>query len=173
MASNTSEYGRQWRRENAEHVKADKARYHAEHLEQDRERSRLWRVANKAHVKAERVKYISEHRDEVLAKRRAWAKTDSGKLAKKAYATYRLAAGAKKLSADDLVTITSDYGGFCPYCGNRITDGHIDHVVPLIDGGRSDLENLVYVCARCNLAKGAKSLIAFLLDRAILAEAVK
>ena len=65
-----------------------------------------------------------------------------------------------------------EYAGICPYCGARIdgvdgirSGGHIDHVVPHSHGGTNQCDNLAYVCHACNLAKGTKPLLVFLLER--------
>ena len=58
----------------------------------------------------------------------------------------------------------------CQKCGLRpvatsVADGierpdlsllHVDHIMPLARGGPNTLDNLQLLCARCNLAKGAK-----------------
>lgn len=50
----------------------------------------------------------------------------------------------------------------CQYCGARQTDGdvtlHVDHVIPVSEGGTNDIQNLVAACASCNLGKGATRL---------------
>lgn len=48
----------------------------------------------------------------------------------------------------------------CKYCG-RQSDAvplHIDHVVPVCEGGTNDIENLITACADCNLGKGGKKI---------------
>lgn len=45
----------------------------------------------------------------------------------------------------------------CQYCGKR-DDLTFDHVVPRARGGRTNWENVVAACSRCNLKKGARSL---------------
>jgi len=44
----------------------------------------------------------------------------------------------------------------CRYCGMKGEQvfWHIDHVVPVINGGTNDPGNLVLACAQCNSAKG-------------------
>lgn len=50
----------------------------------------------------------------------------------------------------------------CRYCGKgrvdtttgEVTEFHIDHVVPVADGGRTCEVNCVTACAACNLGKG-------------------
>jgi len=47
----------------------------------------------------------------------------------------------------------------CCICGFSQGDGvrlHVDHIVPVARGGKSELENLQTLCERCNSGKGAK-----------------
>tara|TARA_B100000963_G_C22607579_1_gene663342 strand:+ start:150 stop:1121 length:972 start_codon:yes stop_codon:yes gene_type:complete len=52
----------------------------------------------------------------------------------------------------------------CPYCGKHLTrsDSHMDHIYPVAKGGQSVLENLVFVCSRCNQKKGKLTLNRFI-----------
>lgn len=54
----------------------------------------------------------------------------------------------------------------CKYCGTRGTAETlaIDHMMPVVLGGTSELENLVTACLYCNSMKGAKELSAYLRD---------
>lgn len=49
----------------------------------------------------------------------------------------------------------------CEYCHSSelVTGGpfHIDHVRPEVLGGATEVENLAYACARCNLHKGQRT----------------
>lgn len=50
-------------------------------------------------------------------------------------------------------------GYICTYCGTDVRDDpHCDHVVPLLQGGSNEIENLTTACQRCNSAKGGKTL---------------
>lgn len=47
----------------------------------------------------------------------------------------------------------------CVLCGASAEDGvqlHVDHIVPLAKGGKTEISNLRTLCDRCNLGKGAK-----------------
>lgn len=48
----------------------------------------------------------------------------------------------------------------CQYCGAKAPDAllHVDHVVPVVEGGGNDMLNLVSACAACNGGKGARRL---------------
>jgi CRISPR/Cas system Type II protein with McrA/HNH and RuvC-like nuclease domain len=46
----------------------------------------------------------------------------------------------------------------CVYCGRSPKDGailEVDHVIPVIDGGRVAMDNLVTCCRECNQGKGS------------------
>lgn len=44
----------------------------------------------------------------------------------------------------------------CYYCGCKLDEYHIDHVIPLSRGGADGAENKVLACPSCNLSKGSK-----------------
>lgn len=48
----------------------------------------------------------------------------------------------------------------CQYCGSHPPKSilHVDHIVPVKEGGQNDIDNLVTSCDACNLGKGARSL---------------
>jgi len=47
------------------------------------------------------------------------------------------------------------YGYVCYYCGCDLHEYpvHLDHVIPVSQGGTDDVENLVLSCCFCNMAK--------------------
>lgn len=48
----------------------------------------------------------------------------------------------------------------CRYCGARAPQAllHVDHVIPVADGGTNALDNLIAACDGCNLGKGSMRL---------------
>ena len=52
----------------------------------------------------------------------------------------------------------------CYYCGLPGAT-HVDHLIPMVDGGGDEMENLVASCAHCNQSKGRKSEAVFLATR--------
>jgi 5-methylcytosine-specific restriction endonuclease McrA len=51
-------------------------------------------------------------------------------------------------------------GYYCRYCGQELTDRDLtlDHVIPRVEGGPSNVANLVVSCSECNQKKGKKPL---------------
>lgn len=51
-------------------------------------------------------------------------------------------------------------GFVCQYCGAHPPSVllQIDHIIPVVDGGKNDIDNLVTACQSCNSGKGAGSL---------------
>lgn len=45
----------------------------------------------------------------------------------------------------------------CRYCGGRAATMHVDHIVPVSQGGSTTAGNLVAACPRCNLRKGGRT----------------
>ena len=52
----------------------------------------------------------------------------------------------------------------CPYCHGELEDSnaHQDHIYPVSKGGKSLKDNLVFVCASCNMKKGKYTLRNFI-----------
>jgi 5-methylcytosine-specific restriction endonuclease McrA len=63
----------------------------------------------------------------------------------------------------DLAAILKAQSHRCAYCRSdlRKTKRHVDHIQPLARGGSNDRANLQYLCAPCNLAKGARDPVEF------------
>lgn len=50
--------------------------------------------------------------------------------------------------------IYQEQRGRCYYCNKKVRDTyHVDHVVPLSQGGEDSPDNLVIACPECNLSK--------------------
>lgn len=53
--------------------------------------------------------------------------------------------------------LVDEFGGRCAYCGD-IAPLEADHVVPIVLGGPTKIENLLPACVPCNRSKGPKPL---------------
>lgn len=70
----------------------------------------------------------------------------------------RLAENGGKHTAKDIKTLYELQMGICFYCGDELSVSgknkyQIDHRIPIIDGGRDDIANLVLACPFCNVGK--------------------
>jgi hypothetical protein len=48
----------------------------------------------------------------------------------------------------------------CQYCGESAPEVilHVDHIKPVVEGGKNELTNLITACVNCNLGKGKRTL---------------
>ena len=60
------------------------------------------------------------------------------------------------------------FGGACAYCRAVPDVLTIDHFVPLSLGGQDDVVNIVPACIKCNVEKGSKEPIKWLVKRGII-----
>lgn len=62
----------------------------------------------------------------------------------------------------------------CRYCGARAPEArlHVDHIVPVADGGATAAWNLVAACQECSLGKGTLSVISRSIELVVMAQRV-
>lgn len=60
------------------------------------------------------------------------------------------------ISAEEWLKVCLSFNNTCAYCG---TTGPLtmDHIIPVSNGGKNTLGNVVPACRRCNSSKGAKN----------------
>lgn len=140
------EYLKQWRRDHPEEAKAQRARAYA--------KARLDPVA-KAKNSANVLRWQKAQKEKANAKNALRRERES-------------AAGGARLTGVDAETQLEVFGGLCAYCPAQAEEW--DHVVPLVAGGLTDLENCVPVCRSCNAQKGNKSLVEWQLKKSLTAQ---
>ena len=62
-------------------------------------------------------------------------------------------------TAQELADLWIEQDGKCAYCECDLTETkkHIDHILPLVQGGSNWIINLAWACQTCNLSKSDKS----------------
>lgn len=71
--------------------------------------------------------------------------------------------GSVGVSERDWVRLVIRYGGRCAYCGRHPRKKiHMDHVIPLVRGGRHAIGNVLPACEACNLSKSGRLLVDWL-----------
>lgn len=154
---------RQYRSDNRETIASKALEYRIEHREESRQYSSRWRTENREASLAGKRRYYAEHPDEERERRRRWRKNNPDTYRANLYRRRaRKHGNGGSCNAADLAAIRAaqtDKKGrlICWRCGKPITDTpHLDHWIPLKEGGAHAPGNLHYMHARCNLTKGAK-----------------
>ena len=168
LRAKNREYGRTHKAEraayyqaNREELRAKQNAYNAEHAEESRRRAMEWYYANPERAKATRAKWRRENVDRVNEMLELWRlanpeRFEASRKARRARRRARLAGAPGRYTADDVAAQMAEQDGCCMYCGERVTDYHVDHYIPLARGGSNGPENIVIACPPCNLKKGTK-----------------
>jgi len=165
--------------------KAYQAAYYLAHKEKAKERARIWDKSNAERVKGNKAAYYKANTDKKKASAAAWYAANPERK-RKALAAWKKANpekkrihdndrrarkgnGADKLSKDLVPKLLVRQKGRCAICKKSIKRGyHLDHVIPLVRGGRNTDSNTQLTCCRCNLKKGAKGPIQFMQEQGFL-----
>lgn len=138
------ECNRRWAENNPEHAK-----------EIRRKASRKWASKHKASCQARSRCWQLEHRDRRnAAKRRYRANHPESDI--NAAAKRRIRMGDSIITKTQWLEIMALWEWKCAYCFTSLSDHKIrtlDHVVPLVRGGKHRITNLVACCRSCNLSK--------------------
>ncbi len=122
---------------------------------QHAERQRARRVADPDAVRArERAALAQWRRDNPEAYLRKSRRDSSKRNALKRNADVRVVTDA------DLRRLLHRQAGRCAYCAEP-EPTTLDHVVPLVRGGRHSIGNLVWSCSPCNKSKGGRLVVEF------------
>lgn len=157
------EYDKRYREENREKIRGYQKRYYKENSEKVRKRNKCYREENYEEVREREKRYREENRREVLEGKKRYREENSEKLRGMDRRRRELQHHAMRSApyAEEYVALIAKDP--CSYCGGERE--HIDHIIPLSKGGTGDWDNLAPACARCNLSKGTKSPLEFLLAR--------
>jgi 5-methylcytosine-specific restriction endonuclease McrA len=118
-----------------------------------------WRESNRARRKAYVMNYLREWHREHPNVRLPWHVSHPELLTAQRQVRRADAAGVavNDLSAAEWRWLCEVYDHRCAYCGAQGVDLTLDHVVPLAQGGRNTLSNVVPACRDCNTDKGART----------------
>lgn len=149
--------------------------YYAAHREEQIKRSATYRAthqkeivasreARREKIAAQHAVYRASHRKELAEKAALYHQTERGKQAQRAAHQNRRSrkqAAGQKLSATDLALVLKAHTDNknrlrCARCGRVIKNGyHLDHFIPLKEGGDNSPGNYRVMHPHCNLKKSA------------------
>ncbi len=91
--------------------------------------------------------------------RRRYA-TDPTHRAERRQHAHARARGVAPLPIEGIEALTEKFGGLCAYCPEPATTW--DHIVPVVDGGRTEPGNILPACSSCNSRKKAMDVREFI-----------
>lgn len=106
-------------------------------------------------------KYHVAHREESLQEMQRWSRQHPEE--RRLMRAKRRALKKVNTPIDELLTpqqwgeALEQYHHRCAYCGRELPLT-IDHVIPLVRGGKHSKDNVVPACSYCNISKGARTL---------------
>jgi len=166
-------YMRKWNAENPEKARIRSRKWNAENPEKANVRVKKWHLKNPKRVKVYRKKWYKENPEKANAASRNWQKENPervkavkkkwnlenpGKvrewdLKRRGYGTVKKGVANKVITENILkygiITCEKDKKP-CP------DNYHIDHILPVSQGGSNDYSNLQILYAHCNLTKHIK-----------------
>lgn len=130
-------------RRNREKRLAYHLRYRAENPEKQRAAVASWSARNVERRRANEARRRAANRER-------FALNEAARRARKA------ANGCFMVTSEDVRRLLIRLRNTCAYCPTNLSAGfHLDHVMPIARGGSHSIGNLTAACARCNLTKGA------------------
>lgn len=141
-------------------------KWYKRNSEAHKARSKAWRESHPTEYRAYLKEYRAKNGDRLRAQNRAanrasYQRDPAPWILAGQIRTARRRGNGGSYTREEWLNLVALYGGHCTYCGATGRLGP-DHIVPVVRGGTSDIENIVPACRRCNTSKGARPLIVFL-----------
>lgn len=147
------EYHRQWHEENKDHAKAKAKEWLEKNSDYKKQKDKEYGKANRDKNNLAAKKYRQRNPDKVKTFQRNWSLNhpENSRLKAAKRRALKKENGVFQVTKKDIARMLKKP---CVYCG--APSEHIDHVVPIIKGGRHSIGNMAPACAFCNVSKGAK-----------------
>tara|TARA_Y100000310_G_C20595422_1_gene770254 strand:- start:271 stop:963 length:693 start_codon:yes stop_codon:yes gene_type:complete len=162
------EYAKKYTKENREKVKQYKKDYHSKNKERLRKEYKKYYEQNKEEKTKKAREYYNKNKDQCLEKHRKYMKTPRGKEVERNRRHRRreyLRSNNRKRNAVysetditiDWLTHLREEVEFCELCGVEMNNinphpnqAQLDHIIPINIGGKHVIENVRFICAKCN-----------------------
>lgn len=135
---------KQYYESNKEKILERQRKYRKNNIEKTRETRKQWRIAHPEKESQYRRNWTGKNQDKTLAK-------DRNRRARKV-------ANGGKITAKEWEDLKKKYDYTCLCCKKREPDIvlTLDHVLPLVSGGKHSINNAQPLCRPCNSKKGAQ-----------------
>lgn len=152
-----NEYNKKYYYDNLEYNRTRSKKYRSFHRNRLIEYIKDWRSKNKDKTKEYGRRNWTEHRDEILKYIRNWHKLNPSK--NQVYGNNRRVrklSNGGTFSSDEWIMLCNKYGNKCLCCERTDVKLTVDHVIPIVKGGRNSIDNIQPLCKSCNSKKGMK-----------------
>ena len=138
----SNENSLRWAEENREKKKAYDQTYRTEHQKERYQYNQAWFAANPIKHREYLRKYKTNH-------------PEVGKAATHRRRALKVGAEGNHVPFDEKAQLKRQKSR-CYYCQCKLTEYHVEHIVPLSRGGSDHPDNKVLACPSCNLSKQDK-----------------
>jgi 5-methylcytosine-specific restriction endonuclease McrA len=147
-----------YRAEHRDERKAYNQRYFQEHKLKRQIYNKQWRANNLEKTRSRERKWYAKNRHKILKqKRKRYAENPSIPMARKARYTARKAGAGGSFTAEEWQVLCEKHNHRCLCCGKKkLLES--DHIIPISEGGSSDIENIQPLCRSCNASKGTQTI---------------
>ena len=128
-------------------------------------RKSLWRLANPQKNKEIKQRYYQKNRGKILIKNRLFASLNRDKINEisRRYCHTKRANGGK-YSLKEWLNLKIKYNNKCLACGiseKKLLEKEkksldLDHIIPIVKGGKNIISNIQPLCHSCNAKKGVQ-----------------
>ena len=171
---NKRAHNKKWRDKNKEKIASYNKNYFAENKETLSAKAKIYRGENKETLAAYRKDYYAKNKEKRAAYDQEWRDNNPDyQLSYQRANKDKMAANASRRRAqkkgNGVFTISNKfmknlYNSPCVYCGAS-EEIEVDHLIPIVKGGRHSEGNLQPLCKACNNEKRAKLWIEFIAEK--------
>lgn len=145
-------------RDNPGEIQKQSRQWRINNPEKKQENNKRWAEDNPEKVREYSRRYAKNNPEKKREAGRRWVKVNPEKVSAKYHRrrTRKTKAGGSYTAAE-WKTLCKQYDNRCLCCGKK-TKLTADHVIPVIDGGNSDISNIQPLCKPCNSRKGTSAI---------------
>ncbi len=155
------EYDREEYYKNRERHLENRRKSNERNKEKIKKARKVYYKNNKERILEQDAKYRSEHKDAIAARMKKYYEIHKDEFVYRARERKKLVRATKdgtitKATLDEMYEAQEHK---CGYCGRDLDElgKHLDHILPLSKGGRHTINNVHWVCPKCNLEKNNKT----------------
>lgn len=147
------------RKENPEVFHSREKKWRDGNKEKINARKKQWKVDNSEKVIASSHRYYLAHVEQKYLDLKNWLEKYPWKIRERNHARRaRKLGNGGVITEKEFVDLCEHYNNKCLCCGRSDVKMTLDHVIPLIMGGKNTIDNAQPLCKSCNSSKGKKTI---------------